>query len=118
MNSQIVGENPLEHPSRQTTLFQRCFKVDLGRDVEQPIFNVKTTLLISTSGKRPIFNVVSTSDFNIETTSNFNVEQRQIPTLKQRQRHVSILIRYNKIECLFNVEVRRCFSLYLPAGIQ
>ena len=50
---------------------QRCFVVVLwlilGRDVEQPIFNVETTLLISTSGKQPIFNVVSTSDINVET---------------------------------------------------
>ena len=53
---------------------QRCFNVDLGRDVEQLIFNVETTLLISTSGKQPIFNVVSTSKHNVETTSDFNVE--------------------------------------------
>ena len=54
----------------------------LGRDVEQIIFNVESTLLFSTSGRQPIVNVVSsfkhhveiTSDFNVETTSDFNVE--------------------------------------------
>ena len=46
----------------------------LGRNVEQQIFNVETTLLISTSGKQLIFNVVSTSDFNLESTLDFNVE--------------------------------------------
>ena len=25
-----------------------------------------------------------------------------------KQHHISMLIRFNKIECLFNVEVRRC----------
>ena len=42
------------------------------------------------------------------------LKQRHISTLKQRQ--ISTLIRFNKIECLLNVEVRRCFNLYLPAG--
>ena len=50
----------------------------LGRDVEQLIFNVKTTLLISTSGNNSFstsdFNVETMSDFNVETTSDFNVE--------------------------------------------
>ena len=46
----------------------------IGRDVEQLIFNVETTLLMSTFGKQSIFNVVSTSDFNVETTLYFNVE--------------------------------------------
>ena len=38
------------------------------------IFNVETTLLISTSGKQHISNVVSTSKHNVETMSDFNVE--------------------------------------------
>ena len=42
----------------------------LGCDVEQPIFNVETTLLIPMSQN----NLFSTSDFNFETTSGFNVE--------------------------------------------
>ena len=57
-------------PSRHTTLI-------LGRDVEQLIIvtiNVETSLLISTSGKQPIFNVFSTSKHNIKTASDFNVE--------------------------------------------
>ena len=97
----------------------------LGHDVEQLIFNAETMLLISTSGKQPIFNVVSTSDFNVEATSDSTLKQlhismlkqRQISTLKQRhiltlkQRHISTLIHFNKIEYLFNVEVRRCFNL-------
>ena len=37
---------------------KRCFKVDLGRDVEQLVFNVETKLLISTSEKQHIFNVI------------------------------------------------------------
>ena len=37
------------------------------------------------------------------------LKQRHISTLKQR--HISTLIRYNKIECLFNVEGRRCFNV-------
>ena len=39
----------------------------------QRIFNVDKTLLISTLGKQPIFNNVSTSDFNVEKTLDFNV---------------------------------------------
>ena len=45
------------------------------------------------------------------------LKQRQISTLKQRhistlkQRHISMLIRFNKIECIFNVEVRRYFNV-------
>ena len=56
---------------------KRCFNVVLrlilGRDVEQPNFNVNTTLLISMREK-PIFNVETTLDFNVETTLDFNVE--------------------------------------------
>ena len=33
-----------------------------------------------------------------------------------KQRQISTLIHFNKIECLFNGEIRRCFNLLLPAG--
>ena len=45
------------------------------------------------------------------------LKQRHISMLKQRyvsmlkQCQISTLIRLNKIECLFNVEVRRCFNV-------
>ena len=64
------------------------------------------------------------------------LKQRQISTLKistLKQRHISMLkyrqiltlkqsqilsfIHFNKIKYLFNVEVRRCFNLYLPLKI-
>ena len=60
---------------------------------------------------------------NVETMSFSTLFQRHISTLFQRhistlkQRHISTLIRFNKIECLFNIEVQRCFNLYLPAGM-
>ena len=41
-------------PSRHTTLFNVVLRLILGRDVEQQIFNVDTTLLTSTLGKQPI----------------------------------------------------------------
>ena len=41
------------------------------------------------------------------------LKQRHISTLKQR--HISTLIHFNKVECLFNVEVRHCFNFYLVA---
>ena len=55
------------------------------------------------------------------------LKQRQISTSKQRQiskfltlkhRQISTLIHWfiKKIECLFNVEVWRCFNLYLSTG--
>ena len=129
-NSQILSDRI------GSVLWEYFFKVSvipvlfmLGRDVEQLISNVETTLLISTSGKQPIsmsfqrrhkrqistlkqrristsyFNS-GTSYFNVETTSYFNVEtsyfnvkQCNISTLKQR--HFSTLIRFNKIGCLF-----------------
>ena len=77
--------------------------------------------LLSTSGKQPSFNVVLTSKHNVEQRQISTLKLRQISTFKQRhipmlkQRHISTLIRFNEIECLFNVEVRRCFNLYLPS---
>ena len=41
------------------------------------------------------------------------LKQRNISTLKQRQ--ISMLIHVQKVECLFNVEVRHCFNFYLLA---
>ena len=41
------------YSSRHTTLFQRCFNVDLGRDVKQLLFNVETALLISLLENEP-----------------------------------------------------------------
>ena len=61
------------NPAGTQRYFNVVLMLILGRDVEQPIFNV-VTLLISTLGKQPIFNDVSTSDFNIETKLDFNVE--------------------------------------------
>ena len=49
--------------------------------------------------------------------------QRHISTMKQihisslKQRRISTLIRFNKIGCLFNIEVRRCFNLFFLAGL-
>ena len=59
---------------------------------------------------------------NIKVYTQTELKQSQISTLKQRQismlkqRQISTFIRFNKIECLFNVEVRRYFNLYLHAG--
>ena len=74
----------------------------------------------STSGEQPISNVVSTSKHNVEQRQISTWKLRQISTLKRqistlKQRYISTLIRFNEIECLFNVEFRRCFNLYLPA---
>ena len=92
----------IEHTSLFLTLI-------LGRDVEQLIFNVETILLISTSGKQPIS--TSFQHLNI-TLKQFQIamfKQRQISILKQRQ--ISTLIHFNEIQCLFNVEIRRCFNV-------
>ena len=58
-----------------TGRYQCVLMLILGRDVEQQILNIDTPLLISTVGKQPIFNVVSTSDFNVDTTLDFNIEK-------------------------------------------
>ena len=47
--------------------------------------------------------------FHIDITLDFNVETTSDSTLKQR--HISTLIRFNKIESIFNVKVRRCFNI-------
>ena len=56
--------------------------------------------------------------FNVTANENARYKRNelecQISTLKQR--HISTLILFNKIECLFIVEVRRCFNLNLSAG--
>ena len=81
-------------------------------NVEQPIFNADTTLLISTSGKQQIFNVVSMSDFNVEifnveTTSDFNVET------------TSDFNVFNvRIQRWNNVRFQPCFNLYLFIKLQ
>ena len=55
-------------------VFNVVLRLILGCDIEQLIFNVETTLLISMSGKQPNLDVVLTSDFNVKTTSDFNAE--------------------------------------------
>ena len=49
-------------------------------------------------------------DYNLLSMSGF---QCLNVTLKECQ--ISTLNHFNKIECLFNVDFRRCFNLYLPA---
>ena len=63
---------------------QRCLRLIIGRDIEQPIFNVDTTLLISTLGKQPIFNVVQRHISTLKQRNISTLKQRQISTLKQR----------------------------------
>ena len=46
-----VNANVQPQPAHNVVL-----RLILGRDVEQPIFNIESTLLISTSGKQQIFN--------------------------------------------------------------
>ena len=109
-------------PRWHTTLFQRCFKVDLVlvRDVEQLLFNVETT-----SGKDPFLMLKQRQISTLKERQLSTLKQRQISTLIKRQistlkkcqirtlkqRQISMLIRLNKIKCLFNVEVRRCFNV-------
>ena len=58
----FLGSWGMNRSAGQTNRVKSCFKVVLrlilGRDFEQVIFNVETMLLISTSGKQTIFNVI------------------------------------------------------------
>ena len=98
---------------------QRCFNVAfrliLGRDVEQPNFKVDTTLLFQCLENNPFSTLFQRQISTLKQRHISTLKQRHISTLKQR--HISTLIRFNKIECLFNIKVRRCFNLYLPAGV-
>ena len=64
---------------------QRCFKVDFSRDVEQPIFNVETTLLISTAESNPFSTLFQCQISTLKQRRISMLKQRQISSLKQRQ---------------------------------
>ena len=82
--------------------------VKLSRGVVKHNVETMSVLNIETTS---YFKVETISYFNVKTTSYFNVYTSDFNV---RQCKISTLIRFNKIESLFNVEVRRCFNLYLP----
>ena len=84
--------------------------------------------LLAMSEKQPIFNVVSTSKRKIEKVPRGIRGEKSSKDMASSRNLVSTIealaspkidsFLLNKIECLFNVEVRRCFNLYLPAGLR
>ena len=112
---------------RWTTNFQRWNNViDFNVEIATLKQRRTSTLLISTLKKlasmlkRFFFFKWKKKYGTLRITTCFNPFstpfQRLNITLKQRQ--ISTLIRFNKIEGRFNVEVRRYFNLYLPARIR
>ena len=78
----------------------------------------------ATNGRRVRSRVRSVVGYQAGTQRCFNVVLRLIlgryfqccennPFLTLFQRPISTLIRFNQIECLFNIEVRRCFNVVL-----
>ena len=92
---------------------KRCLRLILGRDVEQPISNVDTTLLISTLGKHPILNVVSKSNFNVETKFDFNVETTSDFIVETTWDFNVEITSYSNVETTsdFNVETTSYFNV-------